>query len=62
MSYLRMYAKGEIKEGNGWAMAKGSGSVRSDDVTIERSLSDDFGGCVDRTTELAYDIHLRTRR
>lgn len=62
MSWARAYAKSEIREGDNWAKAEGRGSVKSDDLRTERSLSYDFAGCVDRNTEIAYDIHLRRRQ
>ena len=49
-TYLRCNAKSEIREGDGWAEARGEGSVKSNDGRTERSLSDDFAGCVDRNT------------
>ena len=62
MSHVRMYAKGEVIEGDNWARVTGSGSVRSNDVELERALAQDFGGCVDRTAEIAYDAQVRSRR
>jgi len=62
MSYAHVNAKSEVREGDNWATVEGRGSVRSNDVRTERSLSYDFAGCVDRNTELAYDIHERSRR
>ncbi len=59
MSYLRVYAKSEVSEGESCAKITGSGSVRSNDARTERLLSDDFAGCVYRNTELAYDLHRR---
>lgn len=62
MSRVSLYAKSNIREGKDWAEANGTGSVRSDNVATERALADDFAGCVDRNTEIAYDIHMRSRR
>jgi len=62
MSRVHLVAKSDIREGDGWAKVSGMGSVKSDNATTERELSYDFGGCVDRNTEMAYDRHVMGRK
>jgi hypothetical protein len=60
MSYGEMYNRSTFRSGR-ICSVNSEGSIRSNDVEVSRSISNDLADCLYHNNELAYEAHKESR-
>ena len=61
MSYYgKVHTESTITTRKNYTKLEGSGSARSNDREIARSISEGLADCVGRSNQIVYDIHKRS--